>query len=346
MTFYEEFGITQRATEAEIRRAYKRLTLLLHPDQQQDPEMRSLAEGQMRRLNEMVAILTDPERRRAYDLSLRSNALIVRQMPPMPRGFWFRNNVGWILVGVAFLVFVASAIVIPNLDPARPVANVQNQVTQPAHPESIGKAPESVGSTERIHPAASVSISARSPSDRPPANDKWRVSPDLPSPKAPAPAAAHSEVRPLPTPPEAAPPVPSVPAAVSFPVPVIKNNPVEKPTLVGRWVYTPDPSDSMDPKLFPAEYVEISIVLVEGRLRGSYRSHYKVPDRNLSPDANFTFSGPVNEGLFAWRNDSGSKGEITLHLQSRDTLKAKWVATEMGPGLSLGAGNAVLYRFR
>ena len=102
----------------------------------------------------------------------------------------------------------------------------------------------------------------------------------------------------------------------------------------------------MDPKLFPAEYVEVSIVLVEGRIRGRYRSHYKVPDRNLSPDANFTFSGPISESLFAWRNDSGSKGEITLHLQSRDTLKVNWVATEMGQGLSLGAGNAILYRFR
>ena len=188
MTFYEELGITQRATDAEIRRAYKRLTLLLHPDQQQDPEMRSLAEGQMRRLNEMVAVLGDPEERRNYDLSLRANALVVRQMPPMPWTFWFRNNVGWILVGVAFLVFVVSAIVIPNLDTARPVANAQSQVAQPGRQESTAKASKIIASDRPRAPSAN--ISARSLGKRPRDNSMWRVAPELPSPQPPA--AAHS----------------------------------------------------------------------------------------------------------------------------------------------------------
>jgi len=47
MNYYEELGLDPGATSDEIKRAYKRLTRLLHPDHQQDPELRDTAEATM-----------------------------------------------------------------------------------------------------------------------------------------------------------------------------------------------------------------------------------------------------------------------------------------------------------
>ncbi len=70
MDYYEELGIDRSASEIEIHRAHRRLTKLLHPDQQTDRAMKQLAETQMRRLNAIVEILSNPGQRRQYDRSL------------------------------------------------------------------------------------------------------------------------------------------------------------------------------------------------------------------------------------------------------------------------------------
>src|SRR6266849_6282484 len=117
MDYYEELGISRRATEKEIRRSYKRLTLLFHPDQQQDPEMRVLAETQMKRVNEMVGILTEPERRVLYDQSLSAGALVVN--PPRWTRYaeWVRNNRGWSGVSLASVILLTSAVFIAAKNP-------------------------------------------------------------------------------------------------------------------------------------------------------------------------------------------------------------------------------------
>ena len=50
MDYYEELAISPSATLDEIHRAHRRLSKLLHPDQQTDHNMKLLAETQMRRL--------------------------------------------------------------------------------------------------------------------------------------------------------------------------------------------------------------------------------------------------------------------------------------------------------
>ncbi len=81
MDHYEELGITPSATAEEIARAHRRLTKLLHPDQQMDEGMKSLAQTQMRRLNAIVETLSDPDRRREYDEQLRGD---LPSAPPRP----------------------------------------------------------------------------------------------------------------------------------------------------------------------------------------------------------------------------------------------------------------------
>jgi len=66
-THYTTLGIGEQATPEEIRRAYRRLVLLTHPDRTPDPaeHRRYLA------INEAYETLSDPARRQRYDYVLR-----------------------------------------------------------------------------------------------------------------------------------------------------------------------------------------------------------------------------------------------------------------------------------
>jgi hypothetical protein len=93
---FEEFGLGRSATVEEIRQAYKVLAQLLHPDRHPDEKLRRVAECQMKRLNETVGILLDPEQRRRYEAEIdggiaqfpRPPVIIVRQPEPPPEMWW------------------------------------------------------------------------------------------------------------------------------------------------------------------------------------------------------------------------------------------------------------------
>src|SRR5208337_1093449 len=74
MNYYEELGLTPEATPEEIHQAHRKLTKLLHPDQQTDETLRRLAEAQMRRLNSIVDVLSDSDSRRKYDKGVNTAA--------------------------------------------------------------------------------------------------------------------------------------------------------------------------------------------------------------------------------------------------------------------------------
>lgn len=112
MDYYEELGLDRTATEDDIRRAHRRMTKLLHPDQQTDEGMKQLAETQMRRLNAIVETLTDPRQRQEYDDGLR------RGMAASPDGkfrrgafhswpWWVGSTVGAVVLTVAAVWFSA-----------------------------------------------------------------------------------------------------------------------------------------------------------------------------------------------------------------------------------------------
>ncbi len=118
MDYYEELGITPSATAEEIGRAHRRLTKLLHPDQQMDEGMKSLAQTQMRRLNAMVETLSDPERRREYDEQLRGNlgapaprdlrTTVVRR--PSVRRFTWHSVPWWVGSTIGAVVLTVGAV--------------------------------------------------------------------------------------------------------------------------------------------------------------------------------------------------------------------------------------------
>ena len=62
--YYEVLGVKKNATEAELKKAYRKLAMKYHPDRNKDNKD---AEEKFKEINEAYAVLSDAERRAAYD---------------------------------------------------------------------------------------------------------------------------------------------------------------------------------------------------------------------------------------------------------------------------------------
>ena len=61
--YYETLGVARDATAEDIKKAYRRMARKYHPDVSKEPD----AEARMKEVNEANAVLSDPEKRAAYD---------------------------------------------------------------------------------------------------------------------------------------------------------------------------------------------------------------------------------------------------------------------------------------
>jgi curved DNA-binding protein len=61
--YYATLGVPKTASQAEIKKAYRKLARELHPDTNKDPA----AEKRFKEANEAHAVLADPEKRKQYD---------------------------------------------------------------------------------------------------------------------------------------------------------------------------------------------------------------------------------------------------------------------------------------
>jgi len=62
--YYEVLGVAKNASEADIKKAYRRLAMKYHPDRNKDDKS---AEGKFKEANEAYEVLADAQKRAAYD---------------------------------------------------------------------------------------------------------------------------------------------------------------------------------------------------------------------------------------------------------------------------------------
>ncbi len=80
MDYYQVLGVSRNDGEAEIKRAYRRLAISYHPDKNADPK----AEDIFKRISEAYGVLSDPEKKRLYDLRLQNPYSEYVQEPVAP----------------------------------------------------------------------------------------------------------------------------------------------------------------------------------------------------------------------------------------------------------------------
>lgn len=78
--YYALLGVNPSASPIEVRRAYRELSKLYHPDTTELPT--DTATQKFQQINEAYATLSNPERRGAYDQKIGYSRFTVIQQPP------------------------------------------------------------------------------------------------------------------------------------------------------------------------------------------------------------------------------------------------------------------------
>ena len=369
MNYYDELGVRRDASEREIRQAYRVLVRLLHPDAQTSDPLCQAAERQLNRLNEMLALLTNVETRRAYDLALdrdsspRCPAVTTRTMAGRAMGvsrwpegislaqfalkYWAAILIGVVIVSAAGL----SVLLHGNSESVEERRAIE---TQPAARPSmvtttVARAPKAqpplAGRGASADPAPQLILEAR-PSEAP--GEKVRsVETSVTTETLPATLAGSlpSGGNPEPMTETKAPVDQGLTLAQPAPLPA----PESSYSFSGNWLYTADLSPAHEGDGYRAIYVELFLSEVEGALSGDYRARYVVPDKAISPHVSFHLQGRAGSERNAhlgWAAANGARGEAELSLSAPGIMDIRWWTVKLSEQSGLSSGTARLVRRR
>jgi len=357
MNYYEELGIPASAGADDIRKAYRMLSKMLHPDLQNNSEAQSMGKIQMSRINAIVDTLLDPQRRLQYDQSLRAPPLMGTRSGLMPQ--WRLPGRPWLAAApvLSLLTTVAAAILLtlgtiwflggsllhldtrtegPRLSPQPEVSpRAANPIVPGAASRSAARVRHAImhaapaEATIANHETSAVATPAEAP-------------PEIPAPR-PAPQPA-----PQPDPrPETAPPEPlASPLPAPDSTPPLPALPVEAGSPAGLWIYSPALGNPASRKvaMYEPEYIQLRIDIENDTLRGEYAARYHVPDRPISSEVEFSFEGKRDNASFPWNASDGTHGTVDLKMLSARLMQVNWRVEVFGGRIGLGAGTALLAR--
>ncbi len=331
ITYYEELGVEETASADEIRDAFRTLARLLHPDQQSDPQLREMAERQMRKLNRIYAVLSDPERRTAYNESLEEP----RSAAPIIVFSGADGNLKKLIVRVLTLagIVLGSALLIWFM-----ATSTNNEGRVPEAHASSGSGAD--GPDDGVDQIARLRDQLRSAEAE---RDSALVQLEKLGGKAALAKAHEGEAS------AASGSARLVAEKEPPPRPAITPEPAANSAqFTGLWVFTKG-SGSASPggkSQYPPEYIELTVSQENGALHGQYHSRYQVLDHAISPDVDFTFNGmPSGSSLTsAWQGPGGARGHVTMKLVAPGTVDLAWNANELGSLQWLTNGDATLTR--
>ena len=337
MNYYEELGLPNMASAEEVRRAYRSLARLLHPDQQSDETLRRLAGIQMARLNEILKTLTEPRLRLEYDNSLRRQASEAAAAgermrahttapgelyaPIGDRRRWSRfawPGAGVVGIGLIALFLAQDAAVqgptgdgegnVPTGEQLERESGAWPVRTEGQLTVRNRKAEGSVGEPDRTEPPAFSGyvesgkslLSAKS-------NDR-RVTG----------GGADSKRR----------------------------DRSQAGGFGGEWYYAKPAKSGDGDGMCPPVYIDMEISESRGEVTGKYSARYLVGERPISPYVDFEFTGAVLEPAadLEWTGLGGAAGRVRLKLLSARSLRVEWSADKVGQEMGLASGMATLVR--
>lgn len=90
--YYNILKVNRSASEEDLKKAYRRLAMIWHPDK--NPTNKSEAEAKFKRISEAYDVLSDPQKRQIYDL-YGEEALKSGQVPPPPPASSSSSSSSW-----------------------------------------------------------------------------------------------------------------------------------------------------------------------------------------------------------------------------------------------------------
>ena len=316
INYYEQLGVEPTASAEQIRETHRSLVRLLHPDQQTDMQLKAAAEAQMRILNRIYSVLSEPDKRARYDLSLRGgaqNPALVLSGESVLR-LKLRLKRGGLAVGGAALL---AALIWSTTSAARD-GQEGDEVPQRVLAKSTGSiSDDSSDEVQRLRGEVRDLENQRNRALQELARVRGNDGPDLTAitPPLAQPAVTKSD-----------------PARSSF---------------GGAWYWTRAMEVAGGPVgSYHPELIEATLLEQDGVIKGSYRARYRTPDSSINPDVNFEFAATVAGPILIcpWTGPGGARGQVMVRQTSKDSLQIDWTANQLGVRQKISTGSAVLAR--